>query len=154
MVGYSLRNTLSAHGSVNRGLCKTINGNLDSVEEITGISTDSGGDVVGTDTAGSAVQLDPHALVSMNFWGFSDSIFPGLENHLTTFLNENMSSETAEFYIPTFIDDLIKTGAIKCRMLKTVSNWFGVTYPDDLPAVKAEIRGLILRNTYPSSLLA
>ena len=68
MVGFLLSNTLSDHGWVSRGVCRTsADDMLEDIEEITQIEKD-----------GAGVRCDERALrgdeiVSMNFWGFQPS---------------------------------------------------------------------------------
>lgn len=153
MVGYPLINTLSRHGSVNRGLCTSRDGQLRGVEEITSIIEVTEGGLLGTNSFGDRIALDPASLVSMNFWGFSDRIFPRLEKHLSDFLGQAGNSETAEFYIPSFVDDVIRRENIPCKVLETCGSWFGVTYPADKSLVRDEIHELIKAGVYPSPLV-
>lgn len=153
MVGYPLDHTLSRHGAVNRGLCKSRNGLLESVEEVIDISTDREGNILGTAMTGKEIRLEPDALVSMNFWGFSDSIFEQLELHLIRFLQHHGKALSTEFYIPSFVDDLIRNENVQCDLLETTGNWFGITYPGDRPFVKSHISRLIKENIYPTPLL-
>lgn len=153
MVGYSLDHTLSKHGSVNRGLCSYEKGNLQSVEEIIDIERDRIGTILGTNSSGKEITLEPDVLVSMNFWGFSDAIFAPLERHLIHFLKHHGKALTAEFYIPSFIDDMIAHENATCSMLRTEASWFGVTYPGDKPFVQSHLQELIQAGAYPSPLL-
>jgi len=153
MVGYPLDHTLSMHGAVNRGLCQSQDGLLKSVAEVIDISTDREGTILGTAIDGSEIRLEPDALVSMNLWGFSDRIFGKLEEHLIYFLNRHDRALSAEFYIPTFVDDLIRIEDARCRLLQTTAKWFGVTYPGDRPFVQAHLQELVASNAYPSPLL-
>ncbi|MEX0330539.1 MAG: NTP transferase domain-containing protein [Puniceicoccaceae bacterium] len=152
MVGYLLDHTLSLHGSVNRGLCQGTAGRLQSVEEIIDIDRDRHGTILGTNGNGKEVILPPDALVSMNFWGFSSMVFPDLERHFIRFLQGHSESLTGEFYIPTFVDDLITMEGAQCDLLQTDASWFGVTYPGDKPYVQQRLSELIGNGVYPSPL--
>ncbi|MEX0325086.1 MAG: NDP-sugar synthase [Puniceicoccaceae bacterium] len=154
MVGYLLDHTLSLHGSVNRGLCKGTEGRLQSVEEIIDIDRDRQGTILGTNQSGKEVRLEPEALVSMNFWGFSAEVFPHLERHFHRFLQSHSESLTGEFYIPTFVDDLIAKEGAQCDLLQTDASWFGVTYPGDKPYVQQRLQELIRDGVYPTPLNA
>ncbi len=153
MVGYPLKNTLSTHGSVNRGLCKAADGWLLRVEEITDIALGDGETLHGLTSADQRIRLDPQSPVSMNFWGLSDRIFPLLEEHLLAFLAEHKASPAAEFYIPSFVDTLIREEGLPCRMLESDGNWFGVTYPADRAHVQQAIGKLTNQQVYPSPLM-
>jgi hypothetical protein len=58
----------------------------------------------------------------------------------------------SECYIPTVVDHLIHGGHAQCPVLRTTSQWFGVTYPDDKPFVVASIQKLIAEGEYPEKL--
>lgn len=152
MVSYALENTLSRHGSVNRGLCQVDQKHLVSVEEIIDIERDREGVILGENGEGKEVQLDPNSPVSMNFWGFSSEVFDTLGEHFQDFLKYNGRGLTTEFYIPAFVDDLISKEAAVCDVLQTSASWFGVTYPGDKPYVQRHIARLIDDGVYPSPL--
>ena len=153
MVGYPLRNTLSDHGSVNRGICRTdASGLLTDVEEVVDIARDADGTVRGTALDGSRRKIADTCPVSMNFWGFTRSFFGELEEHFTAFLREKGGEQKSECYIPTVVDDLIRRGKADCLVLDTTSSWFGVTYPDDKSHVVASIARLTEAGEYPSPL--
>ncbi len=152
MVGYPLRNTLSEHGTVNRGICRVENGILQGVEEHTGIAATAGGAARGRNLAGAAVELPLEAIVSMNFWGFTPAIFASLEADFTEFLAQHIETPKSECYIPSLVDRLIQTGQTECAVLETDGCWFGVTYPEDKPRVQAGLRKLLENGSYPASI--
>ena len=153
MVGYPLVNTLSDHGDVNRGICSLDEaGLLTYVEEFVAIEREADGIIRGNALDGSRREVDAATPVSMNFWAFTPCLFDLLEIEFTTFLNEHGGKEKSEFYIPTLVDSLIRSGSADCRVLETDSQWFGVTYPDDKPHVVASIGRLIDAGEYPESL--
>ena len=152
MVGFPVKNTLSESGTVSRGVCqKDCNGYLTSIVEHTKI--EKKGSVIGnhnddvTDT-----MVAPETLVSMNMWGFTPDYFKYSEDFFREFLKENEKSLKAEFYIPTMVDHLIKTGEAKVKVLSTSSKWFGVTYAADKPTVLLQINSLISKGKYPKKL--
>ena len=150
MVGYKLSNTLSAHGTVNRGICSVANGTLRTIEEHTGIGSDEDAVVYGKNLQGESVEIDGNAIVSMNFWGFTPAIFADIEVQFAEFLETRINEPKSECYIPTVVDRLIQSGQTECTMLKTNASWFGVTYPTDKPFVQAGIRRLVDRGEYPA----
>jgi len=147
MVGFVLRNTLSDHGRVARGLCTTsAKGLLTSVEELTQIVKTAGG-----------VQCEKGALsgdeiVSMNLWGFKPSFFQHLRREFAAFLAAHGRDAKAEYFVPTVVNTLIQRGAATCAVLETPCKWVGVTYPEEKADVVAVIRGLVERGDYPTSL--
>ena len=154
MVGYRLDLTLSANGSVARGICDVSpDGLLRGVKEMTKLV--KAGDVAeNLEDEANPVKVPLDARVSMNCWGFTPRIFDELEARFAKFLSERGTEMKSEWYIPFVVDELIREGRADCRVLPTDSAWFGVTYRDDRPSVVAAIRGLVDAGEYPASLLA
>ena len=151
MVGFRLRETLSDHGTVARGVCRSRQGLLEQVVELTRIAR-SGDGAVHTDPQGRARNLSGDELVSMNMWGFTPSIFDHLERAFTRFLRERGGEDGAEFMIPTLVNDLVAAGQAKVRVLRSSDSWFGVTYREDRDRVTSQIRDLVRRGSYPAPL--
>ena len=153
MVGYTLHNTLSEHGTVNRGVCEVdADNNLVEVIERTKIAEQGG--VVNYNVGGDepVAAVDKNASVSMNYWGFHPSIFEEIENGLHNFMSENTEHPTAEYYIPNIVTDMIVSGQMAVRVIPTNDNWFGVTYKEDKPMAEAAINKYIAEGTYPTNL--
>ena len=152
MVGFPLKNTLSEFGSVSRGICKTDDlGRLISVTELTKIEKlVSGARHIEAD--GSEVLLGGDEIVSMNFWGFTPSIFEHLTRLFSSFLDDQGEEMKSEFYIPFAVDELVQAGNSTVTVLETSSSWFGVTYREDRDHVVAAIAGLIAEGAYPQQL--
>jgi len=146
MVGYKLKNTLSEHGSVARGICSADeNGLLQSVIETFNIQQ---ADQMTSDSG----PLTGKEIASLNLWGFYPSIFEYMETYFRKFLDEEIGNTKSEFFIPTVISELLKTGMAKVRVLETESSWFGVTYKEDKPRVMRSISKLVEADVYPSPL--
>ncbi len=153
MVGYPLVNTLSDHGDVNRGICtRDAHGLLTGVEEYVKIEREADAVVRGNALDGTRKQVCEVSPVSMNFWAFSHCFYNHLEEDFTKFLTAFGNVEKSEYYIPTVVDALIRSGKADCSVLDTTSHWFGVTYPDDKQHVVASIRKLITTGEYPANL--
>ncbi len=152
MIGYPLKNTLSDHGDVNRGVCGIKDGFLDSVEEYTKIKMEEDGVCRGDSLSGERNPVDPEELVSMNFWVFPASFINRIEEHFGTFIAEHGQELKSECYIPTVVDELIHNGQADCRVIETTANWLGVTYPSDKPAVVESIAQLVQSGVYPANL--
>ena len=150
MVGYTLVNTLSEKGHVNRGVCSVDEeGNLAAIEEILKIHYE--GDQIVYGEKGEQT-LSANAMVSMNFWGFHDTIFAELEDGFRNFVLANRQNPKAEYYIPIIIDDLIKAGKIKVKLLHSEDQWYGVTYKEDAEQVKSAFAKFAKEGKYPSPL--
>ena len=148
MVGYTLRNTLSPHGMVNRGICALKGDKLQSVQEYTAIGKDADGQLSGENQMNERVPLSDEAVVSMNFWGFTPAIFEPLEVHFEAFLQARGQEPKSEYYLPSLVDSLIKAGEVECPVLQTQSPWFGVTYPEDKARVVESIQRLTDAGVY------
>lgn len=152
MVGYQLRNTLSDHGSVSRGVCYTdADDHLTRVVETHGIERWGEG-ARHLDEARNFVELTGEETVSMNFWGFTPSIFDHLEAQFVAFLQEHGQQPRSEFLIPTVVSNLIDTGKATVRVLRSSATWFGVTYREDKPFVEQQVRSLVDQGIYPHHL--
>ena len=151
MVGFYLKNTLSDHGSVSRGICtRGPDHLLSSVLEMTKIyRTPAGAE---NREAENAVPLTGDEVVSMNFFGFTPDIFSHLRVAFAEFLKERGQEEKSECYVPMQVDDLIKAGKADVTVLESKDAWFGVTYPEDKADVVAAIQALVTAGVYPESL--
>jgi len=152
MVGYKLKNTLSEHGSVSRGICQSENGLLTDVVERRSIVR-KGNKVVFQDE-GKEVEIDENSVVSMNFWGFTPKYFSQSEKDFKDFITRNAGQLKSEFYIPTVANNLITKKEATIRVLTSNDQWFGVTYQEDKPITIANIRKLVEAGKYPENLWA
>lgn len=151
IIGYELARTLSANGTVSRGVCEVDeNNNLVSISERTKIYAE-GDKIVYEDAAGKH-EVPYHSSVSMNFWCFDASIFKVSEDLFSTFLQEHGKEEKSEFFIPIVADTYIKKGLGVVKVIPTSSQWFGVTYKEDAPGVQQSVDNLVNAGEYPSSL--
>ena len=149
LLGYKLNNTLSDHGTVSRGLCHVNADNyLVDVKELTKISRIEGG--IFYEEGDQMFPLSTDDLVSMNFWGFMPNIFNDLDESFKNFIHENHGNPKAEFYIPTFVDIMLKAGKSKVKVLSTDEQWLGVTYREDKPIVTGGIAELVDKGLYPA----
>jgi hypothetical protein len=152
LIGYLLRNTLSEHGSVARGVCRQDSGGyLESLVETLGIFRE-GDRILQKETNGRAKPMEGDTQVSMNLWGFTTSFFNHLESDFREFLRWRGLDPGAEFYLTTVVDRLIRNGIEKVKVLPTDQQWFGVTYRGDRPMVERRIRELVTGGDYPENL--
>ncbi len=152
VMGYEISKTLSRHGTVSRGVCtQDEEGNLETITERTKVAFE-GEDIVYIDKDEEHHILSDNTLVSMNFWGFDSSIFELIESMFAEFLEENGSKPKAEFLIPSVADYYIANEMGTVKVIHTAEQWFGVTYKEDAPKVKENIKALIDQGTYPNKL--
>lgn len=150
MVGFVLKNTLSEHGAVSRGICQTEKGLLTDVVERTNI-INKGDQIIYKDN-GNDIPINKEAIVSMNFWGFTPAYFKQTEKEFEAFIRKNADQLTAEFYIPYVLNRLIKSKHATCKVFTSNDKWFGVTYQDDKKATIEKINQLVEQEFYPADL--
>ena len=152
MVGYILKNTLSDHGHVSRGVSvPDADGYLSTITERTNIQRQDD-TVIYLDELSNAHTLDENSYVSMNFWGFAPSFFNEAETQFRDFVDANKENEKAEFFIPLVVDELMASGKIKVKILESTAKWMGVTYREDKPVVIEKVQALVDAGDYPGSL--
>ncbi|HSY73969.1 MAG TPA: sugar phosphate nucleotidyltransferase [Dongiaceae bacterium] len=154
MVGFILKNTLSANGSVARGVSRVdANNYLTNIVEMMKIEPDGSG-AKNTEADGKITKLTGDEAVSMNFWGFTPALFPQIRAEFEKFLKKAGGEQKSECYIPATVGELVTTGRAKVKVLRSSDSWFGVTYREDRPQVIESIRQLIAQGKYPEKLWA
>ncbi len=154
MAGYFLGNTLSDNGAVTRGVCKRDeNGFLTDIRETYSIA-EKDGVITGKDGDGVECALTKDDVASMNMFGFTPAIFDELENRFVSFLSGPAKENPlkAEYLLPDIAGDLLKEGKADMKVLPTGERWFGVTYQEDKPSVKAALEALVASGAYPENL--
>jgi UTP-glucose-1-phosphate uridylyltransferase len=152
MVGYRLGNTLSENGYVSRGVCSAnANNELTDVVEHTQIERKNNR-IEAFDDNNNVIVLAENTPVSMNFWGFTPSIFDHLNRMFTHFIQTQSDNIKAEFYIPTVVNELIHEQTVSAKILDTSAQWFGVTYQEDRKTVVDKLAQLHKEKIYPSPL--
>lgn len=150
MVGYLLKNTVTAHGTVSRGVCHVKDGYLSDIRETLKIALLQDGVIRDEDTG---AVLDGDTVVSMNFWGFAPSVFDALETYFHDFLrSEAGQSVKAECLLPTMVGDLLAAGELRVSVLKSADRWFGMTYHEDRARVAQALSKLHETGAYPEEL--
>lgn len=145
LVGYILKNTLSDHGGVTRGICSVDQGRLKGIKETKNIvRTAAGAEVEG-------LTVDAESLVSMNFWCCPPSFMRILQDKFPVFLEHMSDPHKDEFLLPIISDEMLKEGT-EFSVLPTDDRWFGVTYKEDKPAVEEAFRKLIEAGEYKTDL--
>ncbi|MGL5676934.1 MAG: nucleotidyltransferase family protein [Cellulosilyticaceae bacterium] len=152
MVGYTLKNTLTEHGHVARGVCEAEKGVLKTICERTHIGYHEGqaqfleGDVW--------TPVSEESIVSMNLWGFTPSIFAALEKDYKAFFENAVPKNPlkSEFFLPSVVDTLIQAEEASVEVLHSKDRWYGVTYKEDKPVVVAAIQALQEQGVYPKNL--
>lgn len=151
MAGFRLDHTLSDFGGVTRGLCMTNeSGHLTSIVETKNILKDAQGPYV--EDAEGVKHLDGSIPSSMNMWAFTPDVLDVLEERFVSFLTEGgLENPKSEFLIPTEVGGMLSDG-VKVRVLPTTSQWFGMTFSEEIPMVRQALAQMTQAGTYPTPL--
>ena len=152
LAGYVLDNTLSKSGYVSRGECFVdASGYLTGITERTKICED--GDAVKYLDGEVWKPIPRDTTVSMNFFGFTPEILTYIRDGFLRFVHDPATDlAKAEYYLPHAVTQMLRDGLCDIRVLQTSAKWFGVTYPEDKPAVAEEIDKMISSGIYPDGL--
>ena len=149
MVSYKLINTMSDYGSVSRGICNVDNGKLVDINERTNI-VKKDGNLVYIDEGEHLIDKD--ALVSVNFWGFTPSMFEDAYKYFIEFFKSNSDLSKKEFYLPTVVKNSIEEGIASVSVLESESKFSGMTYKEDREELSHYICELVNNGIYPNNL--
>ena len=151
MAGFVLKNTLSDNGGVTRGICKMDGeNNLTEVVETKNIvKTVSGAEANG-------IRIDIDSLVSMNMWGVTPDFLETLEMGFQEFFEKEVPENPlkCEYLIPSFIGELLEQGKIAVKVLRTNDTWYGMTYKEDVVAVKESFKEMLNKGLYQADVFS
>ena len=151
MAGFVLKNTLSDHGGVTRGVCKMdADNNLTEVDETKNIVKTADG----AEADGKVIDVD--SLVSMNMWGLTPDFLKQLEQGFEEFFEKTVPENPlkSEYLIPIYIGELLEKGKISVKVLPTNDTWYGMTYKEDVALVKESFRKMLEAGVYKEELFA
>ena len=155
MVGYRLENTVTDNGHVARGICTTNEaGELIAIHERTRIEKHADGIAYTEDEGATWTTVPGNTLVSMNMWGFTESILKELQKHFPAFLEKGIKENPlkCEYFLPEVVSGLLADGKATVAVLSSADKWYGVTYKEDKPVVVAAIRSMKDHGIYPEKL--
>ena len=151
MVGYVLRNTVTENGYVARGVCDVREGLLRGIVERTHIEK-CGSEAVFTEDGEHYEPLSGDSIVSMNLWGFQYEALHEFPARFRRFLDTNTNPLKGEYFIPYVVDQFLREGKDTIRVLPTAETWYGVTYREDLQAVRDAVARMKAEGRYPQHL--
>ena len=152
MIGFKVINTITENGTVKRGICKSVNGNLSNIEEseIKKENNKLFATPLGKDDYS---EILPDTLVSMNLFGLTKNVFDYLEEGFKEFLETNKNDLTScEYFIPTILTKYINENKGKMKVIDTNEKWYGLTYKADFQDVFDGINLLVKKGIYPDLL--
>lgn len=151
MAGFVLKNTLSDNGAVTRGICKMdAENNLTEVAETKNIvKTADGAEADGQ-------KLDVDSLVSMNMWGLTPDFVETLDAGFREFFEKEVPQNPlkSEYLIPIYIGELLAEGRMAVKVLRTNDTWYGMTYKEDVAAVRESFKEMLADGTYKEDLFS
>jgi len=147
LVGFTLRETLSSHGGVSRGVCRTSGDDLTAIDELHDVRA-----VDGRVECREGVELSGDEVVSANLWGFLPSFRDVLVAEFDAFIAEHGDDASAEFLIGDAVSRLEAHGHRPTRVVRTPERFLGVTYKEDLAGVRDELAKKVAEREYPSPL--
>lgn len=153
MIGYKAANTLTENGSVKRGVCKV--DSSDYLVSITESKVEREGNVINAYplNGSESFVVEDDDTVAMNFLLFTPTIFKYLEEKFHLFLEKNRDNlVTSEYLIPDVLTNLVSEGVATTKVINTSATWYGVTYKEDTPGVKAAINFLVEAGEYNNNL--
>ena len=157
MVGYRLKNTVTDNGHVARGVCELNEAKeLVGITERTKIEKRDGGIAFSEDDGETWTTIDGDTLVSMNMWGLTPDFLDVLEEGFKEFFEKEVPGNPlkAEYLIPIFIGELLEQGKMSVKVLKTNDTWYGMTYHEDVAAVKGSFKEMLENGVYKADLFS
>ena len=151
MAGFVLKNTLSDNGGVTRGICKMDDcNNLTEVIETKNIMKTAEG------AEADGIMLNTDSLVSMNMWGLTPDFLDTLEKGFREFFECEVPKNPlkVEYLIPTFMGELLKQNKMSVKVLRTNDTWYGMTYKEDVAAVKESFWQMLRDGVYQKDLFS
>ncbi|MDE6589481.1 MAG: NTP transferase domain-containing protein [Oscillospiraceae bacterium] len=155
MVGYLLKNTVTENGSVARGVCAVDSrGVLQTIVERTTVEKDGDNARFTEDGGKNWAPLPGDTTVSMNMWGFTHSFLDEAQARFPAFLDKALAENPlkGEYFLPSVVEQLIRDGKARVRVLLSRDKWYGVTYREDKPTVVAAIADKTSAGLYPDQL--
>ena len=155
MVGYEVGKTVTDNGYVSRGVCEVNeNQELISVTERTRIEKKEDGIAFTEDDGANWTFIDAKTPVSMNMWGFTNSILQEIKSRFPAFLENGLKTNPlkCECYLPAVVSELLAEDKATVTVLRSHDQWHGVTYKEDKPVVVKAIQDLKDSGLYPEYL--
>jgi hypothetical protein len=154
LVGFRLANAVVGSDPVTRGVCRVDGaGRLTGLDERRQVARTPDGRFVSGDGRQPA-ELAGDALVSMNLWGFTPAMTALFEAAMA---EATAASEEAEVLLPEVVGRHLGDGeaggpGTVVRVLATEERCIGVTHPEDLALVQADIAQQVGRGERPATL--
>ncbi len=147
LVGYRLADAVIGFSAVTRGICRVgSDGMLLGVDERRQVTATAEGGFTAADGRQPAA-LSPDARVSMNLWGFTPAFHKTLQAAMDAVVD---ASEESEVLLPEVVAESLTTTSF--AVLPAGGRCVGVTHPDDLSLVQAEMNRQVAAGERPAGL--
>lgn len=147
LVAFRLKESLSPNGGVSRGLCRVEDGFLTSIKELHDVEEKDG-----KITSEEESDLTGDELISANLWGFQPSFCKTLAEQFEAFKEQQGDDPKAEFLVGDAVASLRDSGGPRVRVEPTPERFLGITYSEDVAAVRDEVKTMVDEGRYPSPL--
>lgn len=155
IIGYEIAGTLSKSGYVSRGVCITNENNeLVRIDERKKIKLIDGEGYFTLDDGKTYTAIPHTAVSSMNMWAFNRGFIDNLKSSFYVRLKAGLEQQplTFEETITDAVKLMLDNKNVRIKVIPTKETWFGVTYHEDKPMVKASIDKLRAEGKYPDKL--
>lgn len=151
MAGFVFKNTLSDKGGVTRGICK-----MDDQNNLTEVVETKNIVKTANEAEADGKVIDVDALVSMNMWGLTPDFLDVLEEGFKEFFEKEVPGNPlkVEYLIPIFIGELLEQRKMSVKVLRTNDTWHGMTYHEDVVAVKDSFKKMLENGVYKAELFS
>lgn len=146
--------TASKYGAVKRAVCFLDNDNINELIE-SSISTEDGYAKATPLSGGEEFSIELTHPVSMNMFAFTHQFYQYLEDYFNRFFDQDDEVILkGEALLPELVKEKLLKGEITLKNIVSDSKWLGMTYREDLDALKSEIMNLVEKGEYPNNLWA
>ncbi len=126
-VGFPLKSVIPEKGKVNRGIFQIDEkNNIISLTETIGIDSENL----------EEKKTNENDLCSMNIFALFPKNLSDLQKILSDFKEKNKGNKIIEAYLPTAINELIKSNKTKMKIYPAKDKWYGITNPEDEETVR------------------
>ncbi len=150
-IPYPVLSTLWGEGGLSRAWVESEDEFLEAITELHNVHRVPTGTIEGTTTTDpkQTITLPEDAAVSMNIFGFHPTIIPYMRDFIEISQAEDPRREVG---IPHVLNHGVGNNLFRIRTKTTTSRCFGMTFPEDLEMVRAEVRNLYVDHESPAPL--
>lgn len=150
-IPYPVLSTIWGEGGLSRAWVQSDGEFLKAITELHNVHRTPAGTIEGTTTTEpkETVTLPEDAAVSMNIFGLHPAIIPFMREFIDVSRAEEPRREVG---IPHVLNHGVGNNLFRIRTKTTTSRCFGMTFPEDLEMVRAEVRNLYVDHGSPAPL--